>query len=594
MNLCPMQRKVHQVVPHFKKPLLGALLLGLASCGESQHDSSVQSFPSKVESLSLASATWEENETIPATGRPNPLALEGDHFKSAQTQGKRFALDYPIEITGMTIPHETLKRFFEPSPWNPLKWIFEKLAKGAVGFGTIDQMNEWLGLHHYPADSDTGVYQVPRPPWQAKYRYRMGTSLVQTPMGAEGLTYSCAACHSGQLFGKSVLGLTNRFPRANEFFLKGKELTASLDINLVAPLAGMSKQDKEILLRLKQNVPYIEGRKPLNRGLDTSLAHVALSLSHRAEDAWATKDPEIAAHPRPNPLQGQPGDSKPAVWWNLKYKNKWLSDGSVVSGNPIYTNILWNEIGRGTDLHELDDWMDQNTPKLDALTTAVFASEAPLFFDFFDPQKFDIEGAKRGQKTFQRSCAGCHGTYQKGWDNDPTHPNLRFQMATTQVIYHSNTPVVDVGTDPWRYRGMTAFADGLNGLALSQKLGVRIVPQAGYVPPPLVGIWARWPYFHNNSVPTLCDLLTVSEQRPVTFYAGEAISPKDDFDATCNGYPQGQKTPKSWKQNAEAMVDTRVQGVSNRGHDQGIFIFDGRESLTSTQKQDLIKFLQTL
>jgi len=46
-------------------------------------------------------------------------------------------------------------------------------------------------------------------------------------------------------------------------------------------------------------------------------------------------------------------DSKPAVWWGLKYKNRWLSDGSVVSGNPIFTNIIWNELVTLNDLTDL-------------------------------------------------------------------------------------------------------------------------------------------------------------------------------------------------------------------------------------------------
>ena len=76
--------------------------------------------------------------------------------------------------------------------------------------------------------------------------------------------------------------------------------------------------------------------------------------------------------PEPNPLNYHPVDSKPSVWWNLKYKNRWLSDGSVVSGNPIFTNILWNEIGRGSDLKELEKWLDDNSKVVEDMTSFVF------------------------------------------------------------------------------------------------------------------------------------------------------------------------------------------------------------------------------
>ena len=47
----------------------------------------------------------------------------------------------------------------------------------------------------------------------------------------------------------------------------------------------------------------------------------------------------------------------------------------MVAGNPILTNLLWNEIGRGTDLKELLSWVAKNKNKVDELTTAVFSSE---------------------------------------------------------------------------------------------------------------------------------------------------------------------------------------------------------------------------
>ena len=50
---------------------------------------------------------------------------------------------------------------------------------------------------------------------------------------------------------------------------------------------------------------------------------------------------------------------------------RWLLDGSVVSGNPVYTNLIWNEIGRGTDLKELEAWLDKNQKTVDEITAAV-------------------------------------------------------------------------------------------------------------------------------------------------------------------------------------------------------------------------------
>jgi hypothetical protein len=134
---------------------------------------------------------------------------------------------------------------------------------------------------------------------------------------------------------------------------------------------------------------------------------------------------------------------------------------------------------------------------------------------------------------------------------------------------------------------MQELARRLNPLRFSQQFGIVIEPQQGYVPPPLVGIWARWPYFHNNSAPSLCAVLTRSEQRPKTYWAVEAQDPQNDFDWDCNGYP-------SQLSHGRAQYDTSKSGLSNMGHDEGIFLEDGNELLTAEQKMDLIQFLKTL
>ena len=57
-------------------------------------------------------------------------------------------------------------------------------------------------------------------------------------------------------------------------------------------------------------------------------------------------------------------------------------------------------------------------------------------------------------------------------------------------------------------------------------LGVpfQALPQAdGYADHPLDGVWARAPYLHNGSVPTLRDLMDAPAERPDTFYRGHDI-----------------------------------------------------------------------
>ncbi|NDF16292.1 hypothetical protein EB061_13410, partial [bacterium] len=99
--------------------------------------------------------------------------------------------------------------------------------------------------------------------------------------------------------------------------------------------------------------------------------------------------------------------------------------------------------------------------------------------------------------------------------------------------------------------------------------GIVIEANSGYVAPPLEGIWSRFPYFHNNSIPNLCALMTPPEERPVVYWSGEMIDRDRDFDQTCVGYPTGAKTPHAWtsaKDRADHLYDTRRPGMSNAGH----------------------------
>ena len=460
----------------------------------------------------------------------------------------------------------------------------------------------WLGsgIHPYPEPSDQGVYAVPYP-GGVRPSYRMGLTFINTPKG-QGFTFSCSECHSSRLFGKTVLGLTNRFPHANDTFKSAKE---GLEFGspifadyLLSILAHATAGETEMIDTVRDRIHAVGVRSPQVLGLDTSLAQVAISMARRAPDQYASFSNEFEDHPRDEILETVPADSKPAVWWNVKYKNRWLSDGSVVSGNPIYTNILWNEIGRGGDLKKIEEWLEKNPDTIEELTTAVFSSEAPKLTDFYSAEriqrKFDLQKLKQGQKTFVQYCSRCHGTYDKGWDL-PNSATLPFadQLATVQVHYHDQTPVIDVGTDPSRYLGMKSLQQDLNPLLISQQNGIVIKSQTGYVPPPLVGIWARWPYFHNNSAPSLCAVLTRHEERPAFYYAAEANDPDRDFDWNCNGYPSEKHLSPQWF-GQEYFYDAARPGMHNTGHDEGIFLRDGKELLSTSEKRNLILFLQTL
>lgn len=511
--------------------------------------------------LNLYSYSWQEGELLPEEGLRNPYDLNPIELSEYNYRGRSHALNWPIDVTGALIPYEAVRNYSE-------------------------KISGWIGLHDYPEEEGEGAYLVPFPEG-GRPKHKMGFSILERD-GVKGISYSCAACHASNLFGKKIIGLTNRFPGANTTFVRGKFWSKKISPKLFRDITNASPGEVEMYRRTRNNLRFVESKRPAVLGLDTSLAHTALSLSRRAEDEYATKDIWSAQHPRKDDIRSGISDSKPAVWWNVKYKNRWLLDGSVVSGNPILTNIIWNEIGRGTDLRELETWISANEQIIQELTAAVYNSEPPRITDFFPPEKINLKLAKKGETLFLESCTKCHGQYQKKWSEFGSEfLPLAEQLKTTHVFYFRDTPVKDVGTDRKRRESMKSLLP-LNKLKLSNNLKVKIEVQAGYVPPPLEGIWSRYPYLHNNSIPNLCELFKPAKKRVKFYWSGEALNPDLDFDFACNGYPVGVKTPKSWQKKKSHYFDASRPGLSNQGHDRGF------DKLSDADRTALIQFLQTL
>jgi hypothetical protein len=523
---------------------------------------------------------WQRGVEINSP-RENIFELESNELNEVVEAGKIHALDYPVSVTGLLIPIEPLAYFFG-NEQDPLRrYIFRKLKKNSP-IKSIDEMFKWLGLNKFPENTQLNPLGIPEVSEQMK-QYPMGTTFIDVN-GTKGMTFSCAACHSSNLFGKKILGMTNRFPRANEYFYLGKQAAPFISSHMVKFGLNTSEGERKMISNSLKAIRWVGVKKPQALGLDTSLAQVGLSLARRVRDDYATKTRRSALFPRKSKLDKVPADSKPAVWWNLKYKNRWLSDGSIVSGNPIFTNFLWNEIGRGTDLRVLEKWMQENQQTIKELTAAVFATKAPTYESFF-PGRIDKKMAMDGEKIYLNSCKGCHGSYEKDWSRG---------VETVAVHYPKQTKVKDVGTDPYRYQGMKYFAQELNQLKISKWMKTIVEPQKGYVPPPLVGIWARWPYFHNNSIANLCELMTPPNKRVKNYYSHEALNPETDYDHDCLGYPLDEKTQKAWEF-SNHLFNTSKLGLSNSGHYYRIFTDkQGQEKFTDEQKRSLREYLKTL
>jgi hypothetical protein len=150
-------------------------------------------------------------------------------------------------------------------------------------------------------------------------------------------------------------------------------------------------------------------------------------------------------------------------------------------------------------------------------------------------------------------------------------------------------PLDEIGTDP---AYAVAATDGsrdrfYDWIARSPYGDVRsAAPAAGYIAPPLDGIWATAPYLHNGSVPSLEVLLSPSD-RPRYW---RHVIPRA-YDRNAVGW---RFEPLAAGQEAEAdpdlrrrIFDTTRHGYGNGGHDYG-------SDLSSEERAALIEYLKTL
>lgn len=185
----------------------------------------------------------------------------------------------------------------------------------------------------------------------------------------------------------------------------------------------------------------------------------------------------------------------------------------------------------------------------------------------------DRELAEQGRAVFQSNCAECHGSYGDEW----SYPNRR-------------VPIDEIGTDPVRLKALTVEGRkkyGRSWFAHAGEPGEQetVFDPDGYVAPPLDGVWASPPYFHNGSVPTLWHVLH-PDQRPVVW---RPVS--EDMDAEKIGLqievvdevPGGESDPVVRR----SYFDTRKFGKSRAGHE---FVEDLDEAETAA----VLEYLKTL
>jgi hypothetical protein len=184
------------------------------------------------------------------------------------------------------------------------------------------------------------------------------------------------------------------------------------------------------------------------------------------------------------------------------------------------------------------------------------------------PYAIDRSLAERGAPVYAQTCLRCHGDHR-------FRDGVKAGEGLGTVV-----SAADIGTDRHRLDSYTAaFAANQYTLFPDSPYRFRRFRKTnGYANHPLDGIWARAPYLHNGSVPTLRDLLEPADRRPPVFYRGY-----DVYDRERAGFVA---TVAEEHGRMFFRYDTSVPGNSNAGHVYGT-------TLADDDKRALVEYLKT-
>ncbi len=364
----------------------------------------------------------------------------------------------------------------------------------------------------------------------------------ESDTGVEVITSNCLYCHATDLEGEVVIGLGDS--RLN--FTDDPTLYAAA----VPLLAETDAEREEAQLWSDRMVATSKYVVTDTTGVNPADTIAATLFAHRDADtlAWHA-DPLLEMPDRVVPTDVPP-------LWNLRKKTRTLYTGA---GQGNITRIMMTASALCVDDTERADEIYLMFRHIHAYLDTI---EPPVW-----PGTLDSEAVARGKEVFDASCATCHGIHGDDW----TYPEL---VVSTD----------EVGTDP--LLSDYTLGEGLRFVEWFERSwygqDASIAGTGGYIAPPLDGIWATAPYFHNGSVPTLEGVVD-SSKRPTYWRRASG------YDSLAPGLNYSEDTvgKADTTGNPATLYDTTLEGYSNAGHPYG-------DGLSADERADLMVYLRSL
>ncbi len=356
---------------------------------------------------------------------------------------------------------------------------------------------------------------------------------LQYVVGADGgWTMSCLACHQGQVEGRSIPGL----PNSNYALETLTEEVRLVKVRQRKPFGHMDMGS--LLLPLGTT----------NGTTNAVMFGVAL-MRHR------TADLEIVSRPPRFDLVHHDMDAP--AWWHYSRRKNLYADGFAPKGHRMLMQFLLVKENGPEKFHQWED-------EFRDIEAWIGSLEPPRW-----PGPVDDALVERGRGLFAAHCGRCHGTY-----------------GSASLYPETIVPIDEVGTDRVRFDSLSARERGdLNRSWFGRDgVGGRDDPP-GYVAPPLDGVWASAPYFHNGSVPTLWHVLHPANRpavwrRTATGYDRRRVGLEVE---EAGGLPSRKLTAAERRE----YFDTTRPGKSAAGH-------DFPDALDEAGKTAVLEYLKTL
>ena len=384
-------------------------------------------------------------------------------------------------------------------------------------------------------------------------------SLATAPSGVQVITTNCLLCHASKLGGSLVVGLGN----PNRDFSQDQSMFGLAPLALDALSVFLTDAENHELARFRRaNEAGPDVPNPDTKGVNPADVLFGVLAAHRDETTLRWLD---EAKPDANLKLDLVYTDVPA-WWNLHRKDRMFYSGF---GRGSHARIMMS-----ASLLCLED-------AAEAAAIDAYFGDIEAFIDSLRPPKYtevarraiDSARASRGRTVYVDTCARCHGDSQ----NDiPAVPSVPATVVGTDPSYAVSASQQGNGAIAYYFDFFNSSWMGTHGDA--GYLERELTPV--YSPPPLDGIWATAPYFHNGSVPTL-DAVLNPALRPTRYR--RSFDP-DQYDFERLGYPY---TEVSSKGSDVTVYDTTRPGYRNTGHTFAA-------GLSDAQRSDLLEYLKTL